>query len=55
MLEYRGLRAKRVCQFMSVVLEYAVVIERKDRRVSDAIVVIMANDQGSVVVAAVVL
>ena len=35
---------------MSVVLEYAVVLERKDRWVSDVMVVIMVNDQGGVVV-----
>ena len=46
----------RVGQFVSVVLEYAVVmLERKDKGVSDVMVVIMVNDQGSVVVVAVVL
>ena len=55
-LERRVLSANRVGQFVSVVLEYAVVLERKDRRVGEgAMVVIMANDQGSVVVVPVVL
>ena len=40
----------RVGQFVSVVLEYAVVLERKDRWVVGAMVVMVANDQGSVVV-----
>ena len=36
--------------------QYAVVLERKDRRIGEgAMVVIMANDQGSVVVVPVVL
>ena len=55
-LECKVLRANRVGQFVSVVLEYAVVVlESKDRWVSDVMVVIMVNDQGSVVVVAVVL
>ena len=46
----------RVGQFVSVVLEYPVVVlERKDRWVSYVMVVIIVNDQGSVVVIAVVL
>ena len=51
------LSANRVGQFVSVVFEYTVVLERKDRRVGDGamMVVIMANDQGSVVVVTVVL
>ena len=50
------LSANRVGQFVSIVLEYAVVLERKDRWVGGgAMVVIMANDQGSVVVVPVVL
>ena len=44
-----------VGQFVSVVLEYAVVLERKDRQVGGAMVVIMANYQGSVVVIPIVL
>ena len=40
---------------MSVVFEEAVVLERKDRQVSDVMVVIIVNDQRSVVVVAVVL
>ena len=35
---------------MSVVLEYAVVLGRKDRWVSDVMVVIIVTDQGGVVV-----
>ena len=42
-------------QFVSVVLEWAFMIEGKDRRVGVAMVVIMANDQGSVVVIPLVL
>ena len=34
-------------QFVSVVLEYAVVLERKDRQVGNVMVAIMVNDQGS--------
>ena len=55
-LECKVLRANRVGQFVSVVLEYAVVVlESKDRWVSDVMVVIMVNDQGGVVVVAFVL
>ena len=44
----------RVGQFVSVVLEYPEsMLERKDRRVGVAMVVIMVNDQGSVVFAVV--
>ena len=51
------LRANRVGQFVSVVLEYAVVLvlESKDRWVSYVMVVIMVNDQGCAVVVAFVL
>jgi len=56
-LECRVLSANRVGQCVSVVSEYTVVVlERKESRFDGgAMVVIMANDQGSVVVVPVVL